>query len=233
MDITSIFIARNFNRELTEKRVETPSTLTNVNRNNKYGDDWIYDSEFNMWRQKTLAEKIEEKALIQAALQVPFIMTSDKDDDNDDNNHMGNHIPNYNYLDEDDETENWVKEHLKRYEREQKNKKKFPRTAISADKYIDDTVMYGLTDEHPTNKILTYDDEIALIFTYDKDEQYVDKNDNIIKIINRTANGVEFTRNAHLGKMRNATITKNRVEFLRMMDFNPGDNRDFYKMKRN
>jgi len=230
MDITSIFIARNFNRELTEKRVETPSTLTNVNRNNKYGDDWIYDSEFNMWRQKTLAEKIEERAAMQ--LQVPFIM-SDKDDDNDDNNHMGSHIPNYNYLDEDDETENWVKSHLERYEREQKNKKKFSRKAISTDEYIDDTVMYGLTDEHPTNKILTYDDEIALLFTYHKDEQYVDRNDNIIKIINRTANGVEFTRNAHLGKMRNATISKNRVEFLRMMDFNPGHKTDFYKTRIN
>jgi len=233
MDITSIFIARTFNRELTEKRVETPSTLTNVNRNNKYGDDWIYDSEFNFWRQKTSTEKIEELAQKQAALQVPFIMTSDKDDDNDDNNHMGNHIPNYNYLDEDDETENWVKEHLERYEREQKKKQKFSRKAISTDEYIDDTVMYGLTDEHPTNKILTYDDEIALLYSYHKDEKYVDRNDNIIQIINRTVNNVEFTRNAHLGKMKNVPINKNRVEFLTMMNFKPGDKTDFYKITRN
>lgn len=232
MDITNIFIARTFNRELTEKRVETPSTLTTVNKNNKYGDDWTYDSEFNMWRQKTLAEKIEERAAMQ--LQIPFIM-SDKDDDNDDNNHMGNHIPNYSYLDDDDETESWVKSHLEKFERdlEKRKKKKLVRIAVPDDEYIDDTVMYGLTDEHPTNKVLTYDDETALLFTYHKDEQYVDRSDNIIKIINRTVNNVEFTRNAHLGKMRNAPISKNRVEFLRMMDFNPGDKTDFYKTTRN
>lgn len=221
MDITGIFITRTFNRDIQEKRVETPSSFTNPNSSNKYGDDWIYDDDFGMWRQKTPAERSKEKS---EQLQVPFVTEDDK--------RMGNHIPNYNYLNEDDPEENWVRGHLERYEREEERRKQKKLVKIThPDEYIEDTTKYGLVNEHLPNDILTYDDEIALLYSYHKDEKYVDKSQNIITIVNRTDNYVEFTRNAHLGKLRNEVLKKTRVDFLTMMDFKPGETTDFYKKK--
>ena len=222
MDITSIFILRTFNKDLTvSKKVETPSySAHNVNSDNKYGDDWIYDDDHGCWRIKTTAEKEKLK------FSVPFVTDDGEDDDN---NHMGSHVPDYSYLSDDDEQESWVKSHLQRYEREEERRRKKKLVKITdPDEYIEDTTKYGLFEQQPVNKILTYDDEIALVFTYHKGETYVDKNKNIICIVNRTANYVEFTRNAHLGKLRNEVLKKNRVDFLTMMDFKPGESTDSY-----
>lgn len=216
MDLTSIFFGRKFNQE------EQTNTVNLPKKKNYFGKDWVFDETTKIWAYKPERVtpfpgpyKNEESmsALTDYYRQMEEGSTVDyRTIVNDD--------------EEEDPQESWVSGHLRRYEREEerrsKLRKSIPRyvTADDEDEYNDDTInQMKLYDDN----VLTYEDEVAMIETYHRGEIYVDKNNNLISIVNREKNKVEFIRNAHLGKLRNDSITADRIAFLTMMNWKPGN----------
>lgn len=218
MDLTSIFFGRKFNQE------EQTNTVNLPKKKNYFGKDWVFDETTKIWAYKP--ERV-------TPFPGPYKNEESMSALNDYYKQMEeDSTVDYRTIvndDDEDPQESWVSGHLRRYEREEerrsKLRKSIPRYVTAddeddEDEYNDDTInQMKLYDDN----VLTYEDEVAMIETYHRGEIYVDKNNNLISIVNREKNKVEFIRNAHLGKLRNDSIIADRIAFLTMMNWKPGN----------
>lgn len=69
--------------------------------------------------------------------------------------------------------------------------------------------------------VITYDEEIRLYNGYIVGEKYKDKNDNIVKIVEKNNKEIWIIRNPYLNKLKHNKIRQSRVDFLASMDFEP------------